>query len=79
MIAVLQFDAVSRIHLEKLLADGQLPALNSLRSRGTWYELETPSTHVEGAGAYSLYTGVLPVAMVGRRAACPVLRRLAGP
>src|SRR5438876_9600973 len=57
MIAVLQFDAVSRIHLEKLLADGQLPALNSLRSRGTWYELETPSTHVEGAGAYSLYTG----------------------
>jgi len=58
LIAVLQFDGVSRIHLEKLLADGQLPALNSLRSRGTWYELETPATHFEGAAAYSLSTGV---------------------
>lgn len=58
MIAVLQFDGVSRIHLEKLLTDGQLPALNSLRSRGTWYELETPATHFEGAAAYSLSTGV---------------------
>jgi len=58
MIAVLQFDAVSRIHLDRFLAEGRLPMLNSLRSRGTWYELETPATHFEGAAAYSLYTGV---------------------
>ena len=57
MIAVLQFDAVSRIHLERFLAEDRLHALNSLRSRGTWYELETPATHFEGAAAYSLYTG----------------------
>jgi len=58
MIAVLQFDAVSRVHLEKLLAEGKLPTLRSLRSRGTWYELDTPATHFEGAAAYSLYCGV---------------------
>ena len=57
MIAIVQFDAVSRIHLEKFLAEGRLPALNSLRSRGMWHELETPATHFEGAAAYSLYCG----------------------
>jgi predicted AlkP superfamily phosphohydrolase/phosphomutase len=58
MIAVIQFDAVSRVHLERFLEEGRLPALNSLRSRGTWHELDTPATHFEGAVAYSLYTGV---------------------
>ena len=58
MIAVLQFDGISRVHLDKSLAEGKLPALNSLRNRGTWYELETPATHFEGAAAYSLYSGV---------------------
>lgn len=58
MIAVLQFDGASRIHLERMLASGQLPELAGLRSRGIWFELETPAVHFEGAAAYSLSTGV---------------------
>jgi predicted AlkP superfamily phosphohydrolase/phosphomutase len=57
MIAVLLFVAASPVHIEKLLAEGCLPTLASLRSRGTWYELETPATYFEGAAAYSLCTG----------------------
>jgi predicted AlkP superfamily phosphohydrolase/phosphomutase len=57
MIAILQFDAASRVHLEALMAEGRLPSLAALRNRGTWYELETPATDFEGAAAYSLYTG----------------------
>ena len=58
MIAILQFDGASRIHLEQMLAAGHLPGLASLRSRGTWFDLGTPATHFEGAAAYSLSTGV---------------------
>lgn len=58
MIAILQFDGASRMHLERMLADGHLPNLANLRSRGTWLELDTPATHFEGAAAYSLSTGV---------------------
>jgi len=58
MIAILQFDGASRMHLERMLASGHLPGLASLRSRGTWLELDTPAIHFEGAAAYSLSTGV---------------------
>ena len=58
MIAILQFDGASRIHLEQMLATGHLPGLASFRSRGTWFDLGTPATHFEGAAAYSLSTGV---------------------
>jgi predicted AlkP superfamily phosphohydrolase/phosphomutase len=58
MIAILQFDGASRIHLEQMLAAGHLSGLASLRSRGTWLDLATPATHFEGAAAYSLSTGV---------------------
>jgi predicted AlkP superfamily phosphohydrolase/phosphomutase len=58
MIAILQFDAASPTHLEKLLGEGHLPALAALRNRGAWYDLDTPATHFEGAAAYSLYTGM---------------------
>jgi hypothetical protein len=57
MIAILQFDAASPAHLQTMLAQNQLPALAALRRRGTWYDLDTPATHFEGAAAYSLYTG----------------------
>ena len=57
MIAILQFDAASLAHLEKLLAEGHLPTLATLRGRGAWYELETPAVYFEGAVAYSMYTG----------------------
>jgi predicted AlkP superfamily phosphohydrolase/phosphomutase len=58
MIAILQFDAASRTHLDRLLAEGYLPALAALRNRGAWYDLDTPATHFEGAAAYSLYSGI---------------------
>ena len=58
MIAILQFDGASRIHLERMLTEGDLPGLASLRSRGTWLELDTPAVHFEGAAAYTLSTGV---------------------
>ncbi|MEO8162456.1 MAG: alkaline phosphatase family protein [Ilumatobacteraceae bacterium] len=58
MIAILQFDGASRIHLEQMLAAGHLPGLASLRSSGTWCDLGTPATHFEGAAAYSLSTGI---------------------
>jgi predicted AlkP superfamily phosphohydrolase/phosphomutase len=57
VIAVLQFDAPSQMHLRDLLRENDLPNLAALRSRGTWYDLETPATYFEGAAAYSLYTG----------------------
>ena len=58
MIAILQFDGASRIHLERMLVAGHLPGLASLRSRGNWLELSTPAVHFEGAAAYSLSTGI---------------------
>src|SRR5688572_5648908 len=58
MIAILQFDGASRMHLERMLEAGDLPALAHLRSQGTWLELDTPAVHFEGAAAYSLSTGV---------------------
>ncbi len=57
MIAILQFDGASRTHLDRYLSAGRLPALQALKVRGAWHELETPATHFEGAAAYSLYTG----------------------
>ena len=58
MIAILQFDGASRMHLERMLEAGELPALAHLRSRGNWLELDTPAVHFEGAAAYSLSTGM---------------------
>ena len=57
MIAMLQFDAASLTHLQKFLEEGHLPNFAALRSRGLWYQLETPATYFEGAAACSLYTG----------------------
>jgi len=58
MIAILQFDGVSRVHLQRMLAAGELPAMAGFRSSGTWLELDTPAVHFEGAAAYSLSTGI---------------------
>ncbi len=58
MIAVIQFDAASMASMERLLAQGALPAFADLRRRGTWFDLETPARDFEGAAAYTLYTGV---------------------
>jgi predicted AlkP superfamily phosphohydrolase/phosphomutase len=58
VLAVFQFDAVSVPRIERLIADGRLPTLAQLRSRGKWLDLETPATHLP-AGAYAtLYSGM---------------------
>ena len=57
MLAVLQFDAVNIPLLERLLAEGRLPALAALRERGTWQRLESPATHFAAATYATLYTG----------------------
>src|ERR671918_1295795 len=58
MLAVLQFDAVSVPLVERLLAEGRLPALADLRARGRWLELQTPATHFPAGTYASLYSGL---------------------
>ena len=53
MIAVIQFDAASMASMERLLAQGALPAFADLRRRGVWFDLETPTRDFEGAGHLS--------------------------
>lgn len=58
MLAVLQFDSASLRLLERLLAEGRLPALAGLRDQGRWLELESPSTHFAAGAFHTLYSGV---------------------
>jgi predicted AlkP superfamily phosphohydrolase/phosphomutase len=58
VIAVLQFDAASVAVLERMLAEGRLPALAELRSRGRQVELETPAVDFAAGAFYTLYSGV---------------------
>jgi predicted AlkP superfamily phosphohydrolase/phosphomutase len=58
MLAVLQFDAVSVPLVERLLAEGRLPALADLRARGRWLDLQTPATHFPAGTYASLYSGL---------------------
>ena len=58
MLAFLQFDASSIPLLERLLAEGRLPALADLRRRGTWTSLGRPTPLFVEAGSYvTLYSG----------------------
>src|SRR4051794_29446517 len=58
MLAVFQFDAVSMPRIEQLLAEGRLPTLAELRSRGRWLDLTTPATHFPAGSYATLYSGV---------------------
>jgi predicted AlkP superfamily phosphohydrolase/phosphomutase len=58
VLAVLQFDAVSVPLVKRLLADGRMPTLAELRSRGRWLELETPATHFPAGTYATLYSGL---------------------
>jgi len=57
MLAILQFDSASVALLERMLAQGRLPALAALRERGVWHELETPATHFAAGAFHTLYSG----------------------
>ncbi len=57
MLAILQFDSPSVALVERMLAEGRLPALAGLRERGVWHELETPATHFAAGAFHTLYSG----------------------
>ena len=58
MLAILQFDAASVTVLDKLLGEGRLPALATLRERGVWHELDAPATRFAAGAQHTLYSGV---------------------
>ncbi len=58
MIAVLQFDAVSRPLLASLEAAGRLPNLAALRARGSERELAGPAAQFPASAYQTLYRGV---------------------
>jgi len=58
VLAVFQFDAVSMPRIERLLADGRMPTLADLRSRGKWLDLATPATHFPAGSYATLYSGL---------------------
>jgi predicted AlkP superfamily phosphohydrolase/phosphomutase len=59
VLAILQFDATSTPAIERLMAEGRLPRLAELRSRGQWHSLgrSTP-LFVEAGGYVTTYSGV---------------------
>lgn len=58
MLVVLQFDSPSLVVLERMLDEGRLPAMASLRQCGVWHDLETPATHFAAGAFHTLYSGV---------------------
>jgi predicted AlkP superfamily phosphohydrolase/phosphomutase len=58
VLTILQFDAASIKVLGRMLAEGRLPALASLRERGVWHDLEAPATAFAAGAQHSLYSGV---------------------
>jgi predicted AlkP superfamily phosphohydrolase/phosphomutase len=58
VLTILQFDAASVSLLDKLLTDGRLPTLATLRERGVWHELDAPATQFAAGAQHSLYSGV---------------------
>lgn len=58
MLALLQFDATNRPLVERMLAEGRMPALAELRRRGTWHALGRSTPLFVEAGSYvTLYSG----------------------
>jgi len=58
LICVLQFDAASVAVLDRMLAQGRLPALAGLIERGRRIELQTPAAHFAAGAFHTLYSGV---------------------
>jgi predicted AlkP superfamily phosphohydrolase/phosphomutase len=58
VICVLQFDAASVAVLDRMLAEGRLPALAGLVERGVRTDLETPAAHFAAGAFHTLYSGI---------------------
>ena len=58
MICVLQFDAASVAVIDRMLAQGRLPALAGLIARGRRIALQTPAAHFAAGAFHTLYSGV---------------------
>jgi predicted AlkP superfamily phosphohydrolase/phosphomutase len=58
MLALLQFDSPALPVIERMLADGRLPALAELRRRGTWQALDPAAVYLQSATYPTLCTGV---------------------
>jgi hypothetical protein len=58
VICVLQFDAASVAVLDRMLAEGRLPALAGLAERGPRTELATPADHFAAGAFHTLYSGI---------------------
>jgi len=57
LICVLQFDAASVAVVDRLLAEGRLPALSGLIARGRRLALATPANHFAAGAFHTLYSG----------------------
>jgi predicted AlkP superfamily phosphohydrolase/phosphomutase len=58
VLAILQFDAAALPLVERMLEDGRLPTLASLRRRGTWETIDAQSTILQSATYPTLCTGI---------------------
>ncbi|MBC7789831.1 MAG: alkaline phosphatase family protein [Anaerolineae bacterium] len=58
MLVLLQFDSSAQPLIERMLEDGRLPALASLRSRGSWQAIDTDATFLESSTYPTLCTGI---------------------
>jgi predicted AlkP superfamily phosphohydrolase/phosphomutase len=58
MLALLQFDAAALPLVERMLADGRLPTLASLRRRGTWMPIDGKATFLQSSTYPTLCTGI---------------------
>jgi predicted AlkP superfamily phosphohydrolase/phosphomutase len=58
MLALFQLDAVALPVIESMLAEGRLPVLAGLKSRGRWEALDTKATILQSATYPTLCTGI---------------------
>ena len=56
MFALLSLDAVSLTLVERLLAEGKLPALEALRREGSWIPLESAAADFPASTHQTLFS-----------------------
>ena len=58
MLAVFQFDAASIELIDRLIAEGRLPALAELRRRGRWERLAAETDLFEASIYPTIFSGI---------------------